>query len=494
VTDLDSAVVNDSGPTPARVPHVVVIGGGISGLAAAWSVLRDAEQAVRVTVFEANKRVGGDLKVIEVAGVAMDGGAEAMLQARPEAIALARQVGLSPAIEHPLTTQASVLLDGRLRALPARTLMGVPTDLRSLAAADVLSLPALMRLPFERRSKGDVLTEDISVGDFLRPRIGDEVVDRLVEPLLAGVYAGHADSLSLQASVPALYRALKREPSVLVAAQNAFDSGASRAGARRGPVFAGIRGGVGRLALSTSAGLRERGAVVRTSTTVRSLTKVNGEFVLEVGPANASERVTADAVIVALPPVPAAKLLKGVSKKAAAKFADAESASVAVVALAYRVKDVPGLPAGSGYLVPPNQRRPVKAVTIATSKWGWLARAAHNHEPDGFVLVRASVGRLGEDAILQRSDDELATIVHRDIRGPLGARRKPVDVVVQRWGGALPQYQVGHIDRVARIRAAVADVPGLAVCGAFYDGLGIAACVGTAFEAASLIRAGLPVN
>lgn len=476
------------------MPHVVVIGGGISGLAAAWSVLRESDRPVQVTVLESNKRVGGDLKVIEVAGVSMDAGAEAMLQARPEAIALARQVGLSPAIEHPITTSASVLLDGRLRPLPSRTLMGVPTDLRSLAAADVLSLPALLRLPLERYSHAEVLTEDVAVGEFLRPRVGDEVVDRLVEPLLAGVYAGHADSLSLQASVPALFRALKREPSVLEAAQSAFDSGASRAGARSGPVFAGIRGGVGRLALSTAAALRERGAIVRTSATVRSLSRHGGHFVIEVGPASAAEIIQADAVIVALPPVAAAKLLRGVSKKAASEYEGAQSASVAVVALAYRTKDVPGLPAGSGYLVPPIERRPVKAVTISTSKWGWLARAAHTNDPDGLVLVRASLGRLGEEAVLQRSDEELAVLVHRDIRGPLGARRKPVDVVVQRWGGALPQYQVGHVDRVARIRDAVSEVPGLAVCGAFYEGLGIAACIGTAVESASSVRADLAVG
>ena len=488
-------VPEDANPAPSgRTPHVVVVGGGISGLAAAWSVLRDAERPVRVTVLEAGTRVGGDLKVIEVAGISMDGGAEAMLQTRPEAVSLARQVGLSPALENPVTTQASVLVGGRLRPLPARTLMGVPTDLRSLAAADVLSVPAMLRLPLERRSHEAPLTADVSVGDYLRPRIGDEVVDRLVEPLLAGVYAGHADTLSLQASVPALFRAAKRQSSVLVAAQEAYNTGASRAGARRGPVFAGIRGGVGRLALSTAAALQERGAVVRTSATVRSLKKQGAEFILEVGPASAPELIRADAVIIALPPVPAAKLLKSVAKKAAAEFADAESASVAVVALAYRRKDIEELPEGSGYLVPPAENRPVKAVTIATSKWGWLNRAAHTYEQDGFVLVRASVGRLGETSILQREDADLATIVHRDIRGPLTVRRKPVDTFVQRWGGALPQYAVGHVDRVARIRAAVAEVPGLAVCGAFYDGLGIAACVGAASTAAGQVRAWLAVG
>jgi oxygen-dependent protoporphyrinogen oxidase len=248
------------------------------------------------------------------------------------------------------------------------------------------------------------------------------------------------------------------------------------------------------LALSTAAALRERGGVVRTSTTVRSVKRRGAEFVVEVGPAGAPELIQADAVIVALPPVAAAKLLKGVSKRAAAEFADAESASVAVVALAYRRKDFDALPAGSGYLVPPAENRPVKAVTIATSKWGWLSRAAHSYEPDGFVLVRASLGRMGETEVLQRDDADLVTLAHRDVRAVLTARRKPVDAYVQRWGGALPQYHVGHVERVARIRAAVAEVPGLAVCGAFYDGLGIAACVGAATTAAARVRASLAVD
>jgi len=341
---------------------------------------------------------------------------------------------------------------------------------------------------------GTPLTTDVSVGDYLRPRVGDEVVDRLVEPLLAGVYAGHADSLSLQASVPALFRALKRQPSVLQAAHDAYATGASRAGARSGPVFMGIRGGVGRLALATAAALQERGGVVRTSTTVRSLKRVDDVWQLEIGSAAAPELLTADAVIVALPPVATAKLLKGASKQIARELADEESASVAVVAAAYRRRDVENLPDGSGYLVPPAEGRPVKAVTISSSKWGWLAREAHSADPDGLVMVRASVGRLGENDILQREDADLATIVHRDIRGPLGLRRKPVDSVVVRWGGALPQYSVGHVERVERIRAAVAELPGLAVCGAFYDGLGIAACVGAASVAASDIRAALSVR
>ena len=478
-------------PQQRTRPHVVVIGGGISGLAAAWSVLRKSAVPVDVTLLEASGRIGGDLRLIEIAGLTMDGGAEAMLQARPEAVSLARQVGLGRDIVYPETTQASVLVGGRLRPLPARSLMGVPTDLEALARADVLSIPALLRLPLERNHGGEVLTEDVSVGALLRARLGNEVVDRLVEPLLGGVYAGHADQLSLQASVPALYRALRKEPSVLRAAQQAMATSASQAGARSGPVFAGISGGVARLAHAIHAALIERGATVRTHATVRGLARVDGVWRIEVGPASSPEFVSADAVIVALPPKPAGRLLKSVSRAAAAGYADAETASVGVVALAYKRKDVLNLPVGSGYLVPPVENRPVKAVTIATSKWGWLGSAARSAEPDGLVLLRGSVGRLGDTELLQRDDADLAALVHRDVRVPLGLRRRPVDSVVVRWGGALPQYAVGHVDRVARIRAAVAGVPGLGVCGAYFDGLGIAACIGAAQSAATQALAGI---
>ena len=472
-------------PTDTR-PHVVVVGGGITGLAAAWALVRDHRDdrpAPRVTVLEASPGVGGKLRLADVAGVRTDVGAEAMLATRPEAVTLAREVGLGRDLVHPATTSASLWTRGTLRPLPAGLVMGVPTDLRALAAADVLSVPALLRLPMDHLLPATATGHDVSVGSYVAARLGREVVDRLVEPLLGGVYAGHADALSFDATVPALFRASQSERSLLAAARDVSRGGARSAGARRGPVFAGLRGGVGRLPGALAQALERRGVMVRTSSTVRELRRRPDRWRLVLGPVRSPEVIDADAVIIATPAGGAARLLTSVSAVAAAELATIEYASMAVVTLAYRVSDVPALP-GSGLLVPPVDGRAVKAATFSASKWDWVGKAGRvGRGRDGVVLMRASLGRHGEEATLQVDDDVLATRAHGDLAAAVALRGEPVEAHVTRWGGALPQYAVGHRARVSRVREAVMELPGLAIAGAELDGVGIAACIGSATHA-----------
>jgi oxygen-dependent protoporphyrinogen oxidase len=215
---------------------------------------------------------------------------------------------------------------------------------------------------------------------------------------------------------------------------------------------------------------------VRTSTTVRSITRTATGFALEAGAVPATERLESDAVIVATPPAKAARLLRTAAPRAATELAAIESASVAIVSLAY--PDVPDV-TGSGLLVAAGERLAVKGVTLSSAKWP-LA-------PGGPFQLRASVGRAGEHLVLQLDDGELVELVRRELRAVLGLSAAPVDARVTRWGGGLPQYAVGHLDRVARIRAAVADVPGLAICGAAFDGIGVPACIASAQAAVAVI-------
>jgi len=225
------------------------------------------------------------------------------------------------------------------------------------------------------------------------------------------------------------------------------------------------------------------GAEVRTAAMTRELARTAGGWRLVIGSARSPELLDADAVILALPARPASRLLAATSPAAAAALGEIGYASMAVVTLAYPRAAFPSLPQGSGYLVPAVDRRPVKAVTFSSVKWPHL-------QPDGqLVLVRCSVGRVGEEAVLQRDDSELAAIAGADLAAATGVTGAPVASRVSRWGGGLPQYTVGHLDRVARVRAAVADQPGLAVCGAAYDGIGIPACIATARLAAGQVQA-----
>ncbi len=487
--DVDALPLTGSGD--AR-PHVVIVGGGIAGLGTAWALVRDHAAAgwpvaPRVTVLEGSPAIGGKLRLGELEGMQLDLGAESMLATRPEALTALREVGLTRDLVHPATTSALLWNRGVMRDLPRGLVMGVPTDLRALSAAEVIAWPSLLRIPLDHVLPRTAAGHDVSIGAFVAARLGREVVDRLVEPLLGGVYAGHADLLSFDATVPALFRAVQGEKSLLTAAREVRRTGAGRAGGRRGPVFAGVRGGVGRLPVAMAAALEKRGVDIRTSATVRELRRRPDRWRLVLGPARSPEVIDADAVILAVPAAPAAKLLRDVSPTAAAELSTIEYASVAVVTMAYRQRDLGPL-TGSGFLVPPVDGRAIKAATFSSQKWDWVGKAGRaGRSRDPLVVVRASLGRHGEEVTLQADDDELIRIAQAEIADGVGASAGPVGAVVTRWGGSLPQYAVGHRARVSRIREAVTELPGLAVCGAAYDGVGVAACLGAATHAAGRI-------
>jgi len=481
-------------PTNGR-PHVVIVGGGISGLAAAF-FLRD--EAVRVTVLEGSPRLGGKLSVSEIAGTAVDEGAEALLVTRPEGTALIAEAGLADQRTNPGPTSSAIWTLGALRPLPRRQFMGVPSDMTELSRSGVLSDEGVARAREDLELPPTTRDGDASVAGYIGARLGAEVVDRLVDPLLGGVYAGRSAELSFDATLPALAAASRRHASLAEAARSLLPPQAGSPGTRAGgPVFTTLTGGLGMLPDYLA---KLSGAEVRTGAVARELAPAGRGWRLTVGSAAAPRQVEADAVILAVPARPAGRLLAGVPGASAAvtAFGQISYASMAIVALAYprSAFPAPGL-AGlgwSGYLVPAVDRRAVKAVTFSTVKWPHLAGASA--DPD-LEIVRCSVGRIGEEALLQHADDELAALAAAELTAATGVRGGPVATRVTRWGGALPQYTVGHLDRVAAIRSAVAAQPGLAVCGAAYDGVGVPACVATARAAAGQVLtflAGGPVG
>lgn len=450
--------------------RVVVVGGGLAGLTAAREIAHAHPQAT-VAVLEGSGRVGGALRREEVAGHLVDVGAESFLAVRPEAVHLVRSLGAETVLTEPATTAANIWTRGALHPLP-RTVFGVPLDPRT--AAGILTPAEIERALGERPWGSGPLTQDVSVGEYLRRTVGGGVVDRLVDPLLGGVYAGHADLLSLEATMPAVFAAAARGEGPGAAA--------AALPARHGAVFAGLVGGVGQLPELLADDLTRRGVQVRTGSLVRSVDRAGQAWQLVVGPTTAPEVLTADAVILAVPAAPASRLLAGCAPAAARELATIETASVGVITLAVDRAGLPDLP-GSGFLVPAVDGQFIKASTFSSAKWAWTGALSQE-----VFLLRGSVGRAGEVADLQRPDDELVAGVIRDLELALGAALpRLVDAHVQRWGGALPQYAVGHVPRVARIRAGVAQAPGVAVCGASYDGVGIPAVIASARRAAAEI-------
>jgi protoporphyrinogen/coproporphyrinogen III oxidase len=516
-----------SGPAP----RVAVVGGGISGLAAAHRLRVLLGPAAVITVLEQRDRLGGVLRTVDLAGAPFDVGAEAFLARRPEVPALLRELGLEGELVHPGAAAPSVRAGGRTVPLPSGTLLGVPTSAArldgALSASGVAAAAAEREVPLRWQAGGDVV-----LGDLLRARFGDELTDRLVDPLLGGVYAGRVDALGLRATLPALAAALddgapsltaaadramspspasRQEPApeLRVSARRVARSGTASRASRYGesadpgrggapdvrespvptgrvsrsaspPVFGALRGGYATLVDGLAAAAA---ADVRLSTVVRALHRNLDGWRLLLGPGRG--HLDVDAVVLAVPAPATGRLLAEVAPTAARAAGEVELASSVVVALAYRKADVATLPLTSGVLVAAGEPVSIKAATHSSRKWPHLAASA----TDGLVRLRTSLGRFGEETTLQVDDAELVARARADLTALAGITAAPVAVHVQRWGGGLPQYAVGHVDRVRAVEDGVAEVPGLAVAGAALHGVGVPACVGTAREAAERVAA-----
>ncbi|MCF3124694.1 protoporphyrinogen oxidase [Streptomyces arenae] len=472
---------------------VIVVGGGISGLTAAWRLRGDAE----VTVIEGAPRIGGKLRTGTLAGVPVDEGAESLMALRPEAVLLAEEVGLGDDLCDPAPAPTTLWSHDALRALPPGHVMGIPADPDALTGTGLLSDEGIARLRHEETLPVEAQGEDVSVAEYLAGRFGQEAVDRLVEPLLGGVYAGRPDRLSLRAALPRVAAVAERGEPLLEALRRMRTSpgGAPRADAPRTVPVQGLRGGAGRLPLAVA---EAAGARVLTGTRARELQRtVSGRWRVLAVTGDGPLLLEADAVILAVPAYEAAELLRPHAPLADADLGAIQHASTAVVTMAFpRTKAlaqgaghgharVQALPEGNGFLVPAVEGRTIKAATFLTNKWHWQGESA----PDLFLL-RTSIGRVAEEHLLAVTDRRLIRTSVDDLHRAVGSIGEPVAARVTRWERGLPQYGVGHVDRVARVREAVGKLPGLALCGAAYEGVGVAACVATGTAAARQLREG----
>lgn len=460
--------------------HVAVVGGGISGLAGAYRLRTLLGPDARITVVEPTDRLGGKLRTIELAGSRYDVGAEAFLSRRPQATALLTEVGLAGQLTHPTTARAGILAGGSLRPIPPKTFLGVPAS--ADAVAGVLSDEGVARVAAEADLPPIALEGgDVSVGALLRERLGPEVPFRLVDPLLGGVYAGHADSLGVRATMPELAKALDAGATSLVGAASTLLPTAPEPGSRPAPVFGTLRGGLQTLTdrLAEAANIE-----LRSGLPVRALRQTATGWQLEIGSAPAPEFLDVDAVLLAVPAPAARKLLTDLSATAASVLANIEVASVGVVALALPIDAA--IPDSSGILLASREHHPdgkpftAKAFTFSSRKWAHLGGGDH-------LLIRGSVGYAGETSTLQRDDADLIAAVRADLAELTGVTATPIDALVQRWGGGMPQYGVGHLDLVDTVERAVGALPRIAVAGAYLRGIGLPGCIASADAAANAL-------
>lgn len=445
-----------------------VVGGGISGLTAAYRLRVAAGDDASITLFDPGDRLGGILRTEQLGGRPMDLGAEAFVLRRPEVPALLAELGLSDRQLGTTGARPLIYSQGKLHPLPAATVVGIPSSAASVAGlvddATVARIDAEPGRPLDWQPGSDPAAAEL-VGD----RFGEQTVARSVDPLLSGVYAGSAATIGLRAAAPSVAAALDRGATSLTDAVRQGLPPATGA-----PVFGALDGGYQVLIDE----LVERGRARWLRAAVDRLERAEQGWTLHD---DTGARWNADAVVLAIPAPRLARLIEGVAAETVAAARRITSASSVVVALA-----VPGdtaFPEYSGVLAASGERLRSKAITLSSQKWGRKGAI-----PGGLQFLRLSFGRFGDDLAASASDEELLAWAVDDLATVFGLAVAPVDVRVQRWIDAMPQYGPGHADVVAQIRAGLP--PTLAVAGSYLDGIGVPACIGAAGKAVErVIRA-----
>ncbi len=461
-----------------------MIGGGITGLSAAYELIHTIDRRaedLEITVLESGDRFGGKIRTQPFAGHPVDEAADAFLARVPDAVELCRQVGLGDRLVSPAVRHAHLYSLGRLRPFPDGLVLGAPTDLDALRESGAVTEAGIERAALDLTMGpdpvGDPVLGDESVGSLVRRRLGDEVYERLVAPLLSGVHAGNADLLSVAAAAPQFALALRTHDSLIegLRAQRA----AAAAHDPDAPVFFGLPGGTEMLVDAVVDALQLSGADLRLDAAVAHVVPGADErpgFTLTV--AGVGAPVDADAVIITTPLDVTAGLVAPFDADVAGEMAAVEYASVALIALAVPLDELDGPLDGSGFLVAQPEGLLVTACTWASSKWAHLA------DPE-VAILRASVGRADDTRAEAMDDDELIARVRTDLETTMGLVATPTAVRITRWPRALPQLGVGHLDRARAWQHQLAGShPGLAVAGAGYLGLGIPACIAQGRQAA----------
>ena len=461
--------------------RVVVVGGGISGLAAAWELT--GRDATSVVVLESAARLGGALSSERFGGRVVDTGPDGFLGRRPEALDLCHELGLGDALVPMAGRGAGVWARGRVRPLPAGLALGIPTRFWPAARSGILGLrgqlalarDALLPRPDVRGPIGDR-----SIGPLVARKLGRRVADRLVDPLIGGIHAGSIDDMSAAATYPPLLVASQRRGSLMRALRAEVPAPAADAP----PLFWSLEGGMASLIEQLRAGLAARGVEIRCDAPVEALERrAGGGWAVVTGPG----RSEADAVVLAVPAPAAGQLLHPHDDEAAGLLGHIAYASVTLVTLRVPAESLAGPLVGTGFLVPRRSPAPaggepwaVTACTYLSEKWPHLARP-------GEVLLRASVGRFGDGRADAWSDAEVVERVRAELGLLMGLSGQPLETMVARWPQAFPQYRVHHLMRTAGIEAAMARLGGIAVAGAAYRGVGIPACIASGRAAAQAI-------
>jgi oxygen-dependent protoporphyrinogen oxidase len=490
-----------------EMKHVVIIGGGISGLAAAHRLLErnhESGKQIAVTVFEAGSRLGGTVQTRERDGFLLESGPDSFISEKPAALALIKRLGLE---SHLIETnqhhrRSFIVREGRLRPVPEGFHLLAPSRLWPFVKSDIFSWSGKARMALDlllprRELNGNDVEE--SLAEFVRRRLGSEALERMAQPMVGGIYTADPERLSLQATMPrflemerehrSLIRALRKQNSRRVSEDNQSETSGARYS-----LFLSFDRGMQVLTDTLEERISSFGSQIPTGadsgqTSIRVNTAVDS-ITLEYGDGeqlpkwklttSGNETLFADAICLALPAYVSSRLLSIVDPQLTAVLAEISYASSATINLGFQRDDIPHPLDGFGFVVPFIEKRSLIACTFSSVKF---ARRA----PQGHALLRAFVGGALQPELLELNEGELLAHVLRDLRDLLGIDRAPLFAEITKWERSMPQYHVGHLERVKRIEARLASLPGLVLAGNAYSGLGIPDCIRSGEAAAEQI-------
>ena len=447
-------------------PKVVVVGGGMSGLATAHFIHRRLGEGVQITLVEAEPQLGGKVATQEFGGHLVDTGPDALLMRVPAMATLLKDLGFNDQLVAPASLGAHVWSRGRLRRLPTGTLFGVPDRLVPLVKSQLLSPMGLVRAALDLvLPRNRSLSDDPSIADLVAPRLGAQVFDRLVEPLLGGVHAGRAAELSARSTVPEIAALARKNRSLYLGLRRLRHHAAPSSG---GPVLITLAGGLVRLIEALAAQLGK--ADVRLNTNVSLVARDGAGYRVDLAD---GQSIAADAVVLATPAFVSSRLLTDVAPDVATVLDEIPYVDVATIWLAYPPSAMGRPLDGTGFLIPPEEGKLLVGCTWSSAKW------PHLHD-DNLVLIRCMVGRRGDTRWLSMDDQALVSGVHDELVESMGLTSGPIHQSIQRWPNGMPQYVVGHQNRLDAMKASLSRLPGLYLTGAAFRGVGLASCVADA--------------
>ena len=462
------------------VTRVVVVGAGIAGLSCAFDLITH-DPSLDVVLFEADDRTGGKILTTPFAGMAVDEAADAFLARVPWAHDLCIELDLASELTSPASNRAYIYSYGALRRIPTDNVLGVPLDLDALAVSGIVSDRAVARAREDLESATDAVTDrlaqsgqDESIGALIRRRLGDEINDRVVDPLIGGIYAGSTDQLSLESTAPIFADAAGRDGSLI----RALDRARPTPTGTNTPVFYAHPRGIGYI---TDELQRRLGPRVQLSNAVRSLERDGAGYRVHT----TRSVLSADAIVLATPTYETANFLATIAPHAAKLCAHIDYSSVVLITFSIATRSFERQLDASGFLVPKCENRFITACSWTSSKWAHLASDEHS-------ILRASAGHIDNQRPLLLDDAELISSVLRDLHEMMGSFGAPEEIRISRWPRSFPQYRPGHRSHVVAIDNALADsAPGIVVAGAAYGGIGIPATIHQARECAERVRISL---